>query len=199
MKPNIETGEIALPAVCGQTGKPLLMVVRPHGRTVLELIRAVAIAARSSVSGLPVSRSDQPHPTHDRVPNRGAFNRAEGKEISEGKRFQQLKVRAKVDFSDFYEGCPYCGALGFFHCSSCGLFSCWTSHNQRTHFDHSDIWCEGCRRWRCSSRKDDDDSLTEVMGYAASEGAVDQRSHIEPGSTRRDRIDRLTTVRGYLD
>jgi hypothetical protein len=35
--------ELALPAVCGQTGKPFVMVVRRQGRGMLELIRAVAV------------------------------------------------------------------------------------------------------------------------------------------------------------
>jgi hypothetical protein len=46
--------ELALPAICGQTGKAFLMVGRRQGRWVLELIRAVAIAPVPSVTGMPV-------------------------------------------------------------------------------------------------------------------------------------------------
>ena len=35
--------ELALPAICGQTGKAFLMVARRQGRWVLELIRAVRL------------------------------------------------------------------------------------------------------------------------------------------------------------
>jgi hypothetical protein len=189
---------MALPAVCGQTGKPLLMVVRPHGRAILELIRAVAIAARPPVAGLPVRRSGPPHPTQCCVPNNATPSRATGGAISEEVSFQPLNIRARIHISDLYDGCPYCRARGYFHCCYCGLFSCWNSHNQRTHFDHTDIWCEACQLWRCTSQNDDDNSLTEVTAYAARGNTIDPRSRIYPGSTRRDRIDRSTSIRGYL-
>ncbi len=196
---NIKIDEMALPAVCGQTGKPLLMVVLPHGRAVLELIRAVAIAAGPSVAGLPVRRSDPPPPTQGRVPSRATLGRATGGGMSEGIFFQPLNMRARIHISDLYDGCPYCRARGYFHCRNCGLFSCWSSHNRRTHFDHTDIWCEGCQLWRCTSQKGDDDSLTEVTAYAARGNTIDPRSRIDPGSTRQDRIDRSTSIRGYLE
>src|ERR1035437_5335569 len=66
----LSPGELALPAVCGQTGKPLLMVVRRQGRGVLELIRAVVIDAAPSVSGVPVRRADTQPRTQTRVPSR---------------------------------------------------------------------------------------------------------------------------------
>jgi hypothetical protein len=47
--------ELALTAVCGQTGKPFLMVVRRQGSTVLELIRAVAIGPAPSAGRVPAS------------------------------------------------------------------------------------------------------------------------------------------------
>ena len=53
--------ELGLPAVCGQTGKPFVMVVRRQGRGVLELIRAVAIAPTPSVTGVPLRHAD-PNP-----------------------------------------------------------------------------------------------------------------------------------------
>src|ERR1039458_7115556 len=71
--------ELAIPAVCGQTGKPFLMVIRRRGRGVLELIRAVVIEPSPAVSGVPVRRADPPPRAQTHVPSRATLNtRAEG-------------------------------------------------------------------------------------------------------------------------
>jgi hypothetical protein len=79
------------------------------------------------------------------------------------------------------------------------MFSCWSRHNRKPHLDHTDVWCEACRLWKCTSDEDaDDDSLSEVTAYSAREKAIDLRSRIAPGSTDRGQINRSTSIRGYL-
>jgi hypothetical protein len=193
--------ELALPAVCGQTGKPFLMVVRRQGRGVLELIRAVVIEPTPSVSGVPVRRADPPPRAQTRVPGRTALNTGAEGGMAEhpDASYQAFTMSAKIDIGSLYDGCPYCRARGYFHCSKCGLFSCWNSHNRKPHLDHTDIWCAGCHLWRCTSDEDeDDDSLSELTAYAARKNTVDLRSRIAPESTRRDQINRATSIRGYL-
>jgi hypothetical protein len=193
--------ELALPAVCGQTGKPFLMVVRRQVRGVLELIRAVVIDASPSVSGVPVRRADPPPWTQARVPSRATLSSGAGGGMPDDRdvSFQALTMSARVEIGSRYDGCPHCHAQGYFHCRKCGLFSCWNRHNQKPHFDHTDIWCVACQLWRCTSEKDaDDDSLSELTGYATRENTVDLRSRIAPGSTRGGQIDRATSIRGYL-
>ena len=192
--------ELALPAVCGQTGKPFLMVVRRQGRGVLELIRAVVIEPAPSVSGVPVRRADPPPRAQTGASGRAALNSGAGGGIAEHPdvSFQELTVRAKIDIGNLYDGCPYCRARGHFHCG-CGMFSCWNRHNRKPHLDHADIWCAACRSWRCTSDEgEDDDSLSELTAYAARENKVDLRSRIAPESTGRDQINRATSIRGYL-
>ena len=193
--------ELALPAVCGQTGKPFLMVVRRQGRGVLELIRAVVIEPTPSVSGVPVRRADPPPRAQTRVPGRTALNTGAEGGMAEhpDASYQALNMSARVHIGSLYDGCPHCCATGYFHCSKCGLFSCWNRHNRKLHLDHTDIWCAGCQSWKCTSaRGEDNDSLSELTAYAARGNTVDVQSRIALGSTMRDRINRSTSIRGYL-
>ena len=192
--------ELALPAVCGQTGKPFLMVVRRQGRGVLELIRAVVIEPTPSVSGVPVRRADPPPRAQTRVPGRTALNTGAEGGMAEhpDASYQAFTMSAKIDIGSLYDGCPFCHARGYFHCG-CGMFSCWSRHNRKPHLDHTDVWCEACRLWKCTSDKDeDDDSLSEVTAYSAREKTIDPRSRIALGSTGRDQINHSRSIRGYL-
>ncbi len=170
--------ELALPAICGQVGRPFLMVVRRQGRGTLELIRAVVIEPAPSVEGPPMCRADPPHRTQAGVPSRAVLSGGPGGRMPEEPdvSFQALTMRARVDIGSRYDGCPYCRARGYFHCSGCGLFSCWNRHNRKPHFNHADVWCEACRSWRCSSDEgEDDDSLSELTAYSARKNTVDLR------------------------
>ena len=220
--------ELALPAICGQTGKAFLMVGRRQGHGVLELIRAVAIEPAPSVRGVPVpvhlatptytprdscsgcgykleatwtfcrgcGKKLLSHPRAYAAPSGGAGRRmSEDPAVS----FQTLTMRARIDISSLYPGCPYCRARGYFHCNNCQLSSCWNSYNGRPHFDHTDVWCAACELWKCTSKRDENsDSLSELAAYAAHKKTVELASRITPGSTRRDQIDRSTSMRGYL-
>jgi hypothetical protein len=227
MRLRLETDELALPAVCGQTGKPFVMVGRRQGRVVLELVRAIAIAPAPSVTGVPVAahvatptctprnfcsgcgykleptwnfcrrcgRKVLLQPDAHAAPT-GSFGRgmSEDPAIS----FQAFTMNAKIDIGSLYDGCPFCHARGYFHCG-CGMFSCWSRHNRKPHLDHTDVWCEACRLWKCTSDKDeDDDSLSEVTAYSAREKTIDPRSRIALGSTGRDQINHSRSIRGYL-
>ena len=227
MRLRLETDELALPAVCGQTGKPFVMVGRRQGRVVLELVRAIAIAPAPSVTGVPVAahvatptctprnfcsgcgykleptwnfcrrcgRKVLLQPDAHAAPT-GSFGRgmSEDPAIS----FQAFTMNAKIDIGSLYDGCPFCHARGYFHCG-CGMFSCWSRHNRKPHLDHTDVWCEACRLWKCTSDKDeDDDSLSEVTAYSAREKTIDPRSCIALGSTGRDQINHSRSIRGYL-
>jgi hypothetical protein len=224
---RLETDELALPAVCGQTGKPFVMVGRRQGRVVLELVRAIAIDSAPSVTGVPVAvhiatptctpwnfcsgcgqqleptwrlcrrcgRRVLPQPDAHAAPVRGF-----GREMSEDPAisFQALTMSAKIDIGSLYDGCPFCHARGYFHCG-CGMFSCWSTHNRKPHLDHTDVWCEACRLWKCTSDEDeDDDSLSELTAYSAREKTIDLRSRIALGSTDRGQINRAPSIRGYL-
>jgi hypothetical protein len=225
MRLRLETDELALPAVCGQTGKAFVMVVRRQGRVVLELVRAVAIAAAPSVSGVPVHPATPTHKSWNLCSGCGHklepawnFCRECGKKLLsqpdahaapasgfDGEMsadaaisFEALTVNAKIDIGRLYDGCPFCYAKGYFHCG-CGMFSCWSRHNRKQHLDHTDVWCEACRLWKCTSDEgEDDDSLSEVTAYSAREKTIDLRSCIAPGSTDRGQINRATSIRGYL-
>jgi predicted RNA-binding Zn-ribbon protein involved in translation (DUF1610 family) len=218
--------ELALPAVCGQTGKPFVMVVRRQGRGMLELIRAVAIDPAPSVSGVPVHLATPTHTPWNfcsgcghKLEPAGNFCRECGKKLlshpdahaapsgsaGEGMSedptvaFQALNVSANVEVGSRYDGCPHCGSRGYFHCSECRLSSCWNKHNQRTHLDHTDIWCAGCRAWKCTSDEaEDDDSLSDLTAYAARESKVALPSRSALGSATREQINRSTSIRGYL-
>ena len=218
--------ELALPALCGQTGKPFLMVLRRQGRGVLELIRAVVIDPPPSVRSVPVAVplatptytpstfcSGCGHklgPTSNfctgcgrkLLPQPDAHAGPSGR-VGEGMSedpavsFQALTLSARIHIGSLYHGCPYCHATGYFHCG-CGMFSCWNRQNRKPHLDHTDVWCAACRSWKCTSEKADDDSLSELTAYAARENTVDLRSRIAPGSTGRDQINHSTSIRGYL-
>jgi hypothetical protein len=219
--------ELALPAICGQTGKAFLMVGRRQGRWVLELIRAVAIAPVPSVTGMPVAvrlatsacttrnfcsgcgrkldptwtfcsvcgRKLLPQPQAPAAPSGGAGGAISGDPAVS---FQALNMSARIQIGGGYDGCPYCRAMGYFHCG-CGMFSCWNEHNRKPHLDHTDVWCAACELWRCTSKShESDDSLSELTAYAAHEKRVNLSSRIAPGSARRDQINRPTSIRGYL-
>jgi hypothetical protein len=196
----LSPGELALPAVCGQTSKLFLMVVRRQERGALELIRAVVIEPSPAVSGLPGRRPDFPPRAQARVPSRVAPSSGAGGRISKDPdvSFQALTMSGRIVIGRLYEGCPYCRAHGYFRCG-CGMFSCWNRHNRKPHSDHSDVWCEACHSWKCTSEKDKDDhSLSELTAYATRESTPDLQSRIAPGSTRREQITRSTSIRGYL-
>ena len=198
-RPRLKIDELALPAVCGQTGKPLLMVVRRQGRGVLELIRAVAIEPSPSVRSVPVRRADPPPWAQTPVPSNPTSNGGAGRGMAEAPApsFQALTVNAKVDIGSLYEGCPYCRATGYFHCG-CGMFSCWNRHNRKPHLDHTDIWCAACRSWKCTSDEaEGDDSPSTLTAYSARENAVEMQNRSFLGSTR-DQISHSTPMRGYL-
>ncbi len=220
--------ELALPAICGQSGKAFLMVGRRQGRWVLELIRAVAIAPVPSVTGMPVAvrlatsacttrnfcsgcgRKSDPTWTFCTVCGRKLLPQPQAPAAPSGGAvgaisgdpavsFQALNMSARIQIGGRYDGCPYCRAAGYFHCG-CGMFSCWNEHNRKPHLDHTDVWCAACQLWRCTSNSDEgDDSLSELTAYAECENRVDQRSRIGLESKRRDEISRNSSIRGYLD
>ena len=199
VRTRVEIDELALPAVCGQTGKPFLIVVRRRGPGLLELIRAVVIEDAPSVSSVAIRPSDPPPRTHTRVPSPVSLSNGTGGGIPEDPdiSFQALTMSVRINIGNLYDGCPYCRARGYFHCArgDCGMFSCWTRHNKKPHFDHTDVWCAACQSWRCTS---DDDSLSELKAYAARENGLTPRSRIALGSTTRDQINCSTPIKGYL-
>jgi len=138
--------ELALPAVCGQTGKLFVMVADRRSRTLLEIVRAVPIEDEPSSASVQVVRSEkQLQPSRAQIHSRTSF--------------QQLAMTATVKIGEAYRGCPYCRARGYFRCGNCELFSCWTKFNRRLHADHEDVWCSGCGSWRCTSNDGGDSSL----------------------------------------
>ena len=190
--------ELAMPAVCGQTGRPFLMVVRRQGCEVLEIVRAIPIESPPALASLPARGGNAPPRSRVRDVSLAALKKdpsPENPDVS----YEPLDVSARIEIGGHYDGCPYCRARGYFHCRKCGLFSCWNSHNRKTHLDHDDIWCEGCRLWRCTLNEDeDDDSLTKVTAYAtcANKAGGVRCAAIE--STDTDQISRLPPLRGYL-
>jgi len=220
--------ELALPAICGQTGKPFLMVVRRQVHGVLELIRAVAIEPAPSVTGEPVSvRPATPTLTswkfcigcgHKLEPTwsfctgcgkkllpqshataAGSSGAGGGMSEDRDSSFQSVTLSGRIEIGSLYHGCPHCHARGYFRCGKCRLFSCWNSYNDKPHLDHKDVWCAACRLWRCTSKKaGNDDSLSELTAYAAHEKTVKLTRGIASGSARRAQIDRPTSIRGYL-
>ena len=227
MRLRLQSDELGLPAVCGQTRRPFLMVVRRQGHAVLELVRAIAIAPAPSVPGVlvavhvatPTSRSGSfcggcghkleptwnfcrrcgrkvlPLPDAHAAPTGGAGGgMAQDPAIS----FQALNMSAKIRIGSLYDGCPFCHATGYFHCG-CGMFSCWSRHNRKPHLDHTDVWCEACRLWKCTSDEDEDDeSLSEVTAYSALENAIDLRCRIVLESATTDQTVQSASIRGYL-
>ena len=201
VRTSVKIDELALPAVCGQTGKPFVMVLQRQGRGVLKLIRVFVIEGAPSVSGMAVRRADPPPQTQGRGPSRAALGNGAGGGIPEdrGQSFQPINMSARIRIGSLYDGCPYCRAEGYFRCGGCRMFSCWNSYNEKPHLDHTDVWCEACQSWRCTSDEGaDDDSLSEVTAYTARENTVGVRSPIAPGSTSRDEICRSTSIRRYL-
>jgi hypothetical protein len=195
----LSADELALPAVCGQTGRPFLMVVRRQGREVLEIVRAIPIGSPPALANVPARQDDSPPRNRVRDVSLAVLRRGAGPE-NQYASYKPLDLSARIELGDRYDGCPYCRARGYFHCSKCGLFSCWNSHNRKHHLDHSDIWCEGCRLWRCTRDKDEGhDSLSKMTAYAAGEPKTGggRRAAIE--STARDQISRSTPLRGYLE
>src|ERR1035438_8990214 len=144
VRTSVMIDELALPAVCGQTGRPFLMVVRRRGPTLLELIRAVVIEGAPSVRGMAVRRTDPPPQTQGRGPSRAALGNGAGGGMPEDPdiSFQALTMSVRINIGTLYDGCPYCRARGYFYCArgDCGMFSCWNRHNKKPHFDHTDVW-----------------------------------------------------------
>ncbi len=193
----LSTEELALPAVCGQTGKPFLMVARRSGRASLELVRSVAIGFAESISSGLV-RSTENRATYPRS-NHGDANGEmnQGTATHRNLSFRELKMSAEIDIGSDYEGCPYCHASGYFHCSKCEMFSCWESHNERPHLDHTDVWCQACLAWRCTSDDGDGDKSSEVIGFAlCNSPALQKRS--AGGAADARQIQREASIRGYL-
>src|ERR1035441_7080628 len=52
--------ELAMPAVCGQTGRPFLMVVRRQGGEGLEIVRAIPIESPPALASLPARGGNAP-------------------------------------------------------------------------------------------------------------------------------------------
>jgi hypothetical protein len=171
--------ELALPAICGQTGKLFVMVAERQSRGTLELVRAVPCQAAPSESVVAMWHQN-------RQPQAGTHAGA----------FCGIKVNATLEIADSYDGCPYCGATGYYQCSDCELFSCWTRHNQKEHLDHKDIWCEGCKSWQCTSADDDgEDSPVELTAYIQRE---DEPSEARPSLSAPTRKQVLPATRGLL-
>jgi hypothetical protein len=145
-----------------------------------------------------IARHDAPPRNRIRDVSLAVLRRGSGPE-NQYVSYKPLDLSARIELGGRYDGCPYCRARGYFHCSKCELFSCWNSHNRKPHLDHSDIWCEGCRLWRCTRDKDAHGSLSKMTAYAAGEPKTGggRRAAIE--STARDQISRSTPLRGYLE
>ena len=194
----LSADELALPAVCGQTGRPFLMVVRRQGREVLEIVRAIPIESPPAVASLPARRGNAPPRSRVRDLSLAALKKdpsPENPDVS----YDPLDVSARIEIGGHYAGCPYCAARGYFHCRECGLFSCWNSHNRKPHLDHYDVWCEGCRSWWCTrDRGEDDDSLTRVTAYATCKNAPSGNRSAALESAGREQISRSASIRGYL-
>lgn len=192
----LSVDELALPAVCGQTGKPFLMVARWRGPGALELVRVIAMGPAPSVCGVPVPRERSGPRMRSPAPNRAAV---EGRPEDAAVSCQTLKMSVRIHIGRLYDGCPYCRASGYFHCSDCAMFSCWNRYNARPHFHHTDVWCEACQSWKCTSDEDEgDNSATELTAFAERMNTVDLPSRIAPGSTAPHQIDRSTSIRAYL-
>lgn len=159
--------ELALPAICGQTGKLFVMVVEHRSRTLLEIVRAVPIEGEPSSAGVQVVRSVKQLQTRSRLPTQAVPAIPHDRTTL----FQQRAMSAAVEIGGRYSGCPYCRARGYFRCGNCELFSCWTKFNRRLHADHEDVWCAGCRSWRCTSNEGGDSSL-DLTAYAMRARAV---------------------------
>lgn len=156
--------ELGLPAVCGQTGRPFVMVVRRLTTDVLALIRAVPVGGASSKCGVPVRRPDAAvqASAQSRLPRSGAIG---GTFSNPMVAFQAFCMNARLDIADCYEGCPYCGETSYFACRNCRLFSCLNKHNGKPHRNHKDIWCEGCWSWRCTCDAGDGDHSIDLTAY----------------------------------
>jgi hypothetical protein len=225
VRTSVKIDELALPAVCGQTGRPFLMVVRRRGPALLELIRAVVIEGAPLAGGVPVRRATPAEPSwtfcsrcgHELrttwnfcsgcgkrvLPQPDAHATSSGGEnygmsMDPAVSFQPLAIRARIDIGSFYGGCPYCRATGYFHCV-CGIFSCWIRHNRKPHLDHADIWCGACQSWKCTSEAEDDNSLDQLTAYSVRKNAVDLQGRVAPGSATRNQIERSSSIRGYLE
>lgn len=196
----LSSDELALPAVCGQTGKPFLMIVRRWGSGILELVRAITIRFADSANGGPVRSTDRASCAIAPGPRRASLNGGtnEGTAAHPSPSFRELKMRAEIDIGSGYDGCPYCRASGYFHCSNCEMFSCWASYNERQHLDHTDVWCQGCRSWRCTADKDDGDRSSEVIGFALWKGQAELQNSLSDGSTNARHVKRESSIRGYL-
>ena len=198
---SVSCDELAVPAICGQTGGLFLMVLRRRGPGRLELFRTIVAEGAQTVNRTPLCRAD----AHTRVPTRATnsampLNRTEAgvrTEYPPDPAFQPLTLRARIKIDAHYAGCPFCGATGYFNCSGdgCGMFSCWNPYNAKPHNDHEDVWCEGCQEWKCTS---DGDSESELKAFAACENrSAPQRLGVAE-ATSRVQLHRSDAIRGYL-
>jgi hypothetical protein len=164
--------ELALPAVCGQTSRPFVMVVRRLATDVLELVRAVPVGVASSKCGVPVRRADATvqASAQCRGPRSGAIGETFPNPATA---FQAFSMNARLDIADCYEGCPYCGEASYFACRNCRLFSCLNKYNRKRHRNHEDVWCEGCRSWRCTCDAGGGDDSIDLTAYGQG-GSTDE-------------------------
>src|ERR1051325_5752007 len=115
----LSSDELALPAICGQTGCLFVMVARRQSGKVLEIVRAVPIKAEGAV-GVQVCHPDRRPQKQSRAvvspTNPGTWANPEPHATA----FQHLALNARVEIGSRYDGCPYCRARGYFRCSRCG-------------------------------------------------------------------------------
>jgi len=159
--------EMALPAICGQTGHLFVMVAQKRSGTELEILRFFAMPGKDLDS--------IKHPTF-------TANAAPGLRQTP---CRELAMTAIVETSPFYGGCPHCHEKNYFFCSRCQVFSCLNVYNHREHGDHHDHWCQGCRTWRSFTYAADGETVThDLVAYAQLDAGADdtQRKLAAPQS-----------------
>jgi hypothetical protein len=191
----LDPNELALPAICGQTGKLFVLVAERRSRTLLEILRAVPIEGEPSSASVLVVRSEKQLQTRSRLPTHALPSIPHDRNTL----FQQRAMSAAIEIGGRYDGCPYCRARGYFRCGNCELFSCWTKYNSRLHGDHDDVWCAGCRSWRCTSDDGPPDSLTDLTAYQIGSVAIERRKRSRSDFTSQNYIDCGTSVVAYLE
>ena len=66
--------------------------------------------------------------------------------------FDKKKVHGSIQYDANYNGCPYCGAKGFFQCAECGKTTCWNGESETV--------CEWCGNEAETAAEDKFDSIT---------------------------------------
>lgn len=46
--------------------------------------------------------------------------------------FDRTEIKGSLDYTDDYNGCPYCGSSKFVLCGRCGKLSCWNNEERMT-------------------------------------------------------------------